>query len=322
MLQLHSDNLWQTIKRHARHAKRRSHVAVAYFGGGASKRLPLKRGSTLVVNMGDNAVRNGLTKPSEILAMLKRGIDVHTVANLHAKVFVIGSRAFVGSANVSDNSANSLVEAAVELTSREAVAKCRSFVKALTGERVTPQLAKAKQLLWHAPDFPNGRKPQTKQTSAPQHGRLWAVRTVFGDWSDADYKAEREGMLHAQKKIRNTQYFRVERFKWDTSNNFGKSVAPGDSVIDIEESNRKKTVIRPPRTVVHTERYRDGRSNQVMVFLETRKRLRTKGLQNAVRDLGSKGNVLKSVKYFKLLRDPTIAHAVLNLWGDAPKNGS
>jgi len=320
MLQLHSDNLWRTIKRHARHAKRRSHVAVAYFGSGASDRLPLKRGSTLVVNMGDNAVRNGLTKPSEILAMLKRGIDVHSVANLHAKVFVIGSRAFVGSANVSNNSANSLVEAAVELTSREAVAQCRSFVRRLAGERVTPKLAEAKQKLYRPPRGPNNRKRRTTQANAPTHGRLWAVRTVPGDWQDEDEDAKRSAKPKADANLSSMQGFRTDEFLWFGTDKFTGDVAKGDSVIVVHEESKRNVILYPPRPVVLAQRYMRRRSKRAMIFMETRKGLRTKRLPDALQSLGRKGKLLKSVKSSRLLRDPTIAHAVLNLWGQAPAN--
>ena len=76
-------------------------VAVAYFGTGASKLLPLRKGSTLIVDMSQAAVGSGQTNPSEILKLVNRGVDVHSVNNLHAKVFAVGNQAFVGSTNVS-----------------------------------------------------------------------------------------------------------------------------------------------------------------------------------------------------------------------------
>jgi phosphatidylserine/phosphatidylglycerophosphate/cardiolipin synthase-like enzyme len=48
--------------------------------------------------------------------MIKRGVRVFSVANLHAKVFVLGRAAFIGSANVCKRSADSRIGAAVRLS--------------------------------------------------------------------------------------------------------------------------------------------------------------------------------------------------------------
>jgi hypothetical protein len=58
-------------------------------------------------------------------------VEVHSVENLHAKVFVAGARALVGSTNVSFTSATGLVEALLETSDREPVRQCRDCVKSL-----------------------------------------------------------------------------------------------------------------------------------------------------------------------------------------------
>lgn len=65
---------------------------------------------------------------------VKAGVEVHSAANLHAKVFVLGRTAIVGSSNVSAASENSLVEAGIETTDPQVVAKCKRFVEDLRGD--------------------------------------------------------------------------------------------------------------------------------------------------------------------------------------------
>ena len=48
-------------------------VAVAYFGKGASRLLPLKRGSTLIVDMSRRAVGSGQTMPLTLTLRLQSG---------------------------------------------------------------------------------------------------------------------------------------------------------------------------------------------------------------------------------------------------------
>src|SRR6516162_9259529 len=122
-----SDNLWQRITSLAKKNAHRSFVAVAYFGGAASELLPLRKGSILVVDMSAKAVRSGQTDPKEIIKLLDEGVEVHSVENLHAKVFVLGSRGIIGSANASQHSASRLIEAAVVVADKRVVAACRSF---------------------------------------------------------------------------------------------------------------------------------------------------------------------------------------------------
>ena len=74
-------------------------VAVAFVGGNVADILPVSKGSVLVVNMGRSAVELGLTNPYEVGRLLRRGVEIHTAENLHAKVFVFSDRAIVGSMN-------------------------------------------------------------------------------------------------------------------------------------------------------------------------------------------------------------------------------
>src|SRR5262249_11896799 len=182
-----SDNLWHRITTVAKTNACRSLVAVAYFGGAASELLPLRRGSVLVVDMSRKAVRTGQTDPKEIIKLLKEGVEIHSVENLHAKVFVLGRHAIIGSSNASRHSANSLIEAAVETTNHRVLAACRSFVLEKTGEYVTLQHAKNMVPLYSPPKF------GTRQGKVPRHAPLWAVCLEQADWDAEDYAADKEG---------------------------------------------------------------------------------------------------------------------------------
>src|SRR5687768_6337988 len=81
-------DLWPSITSAVRKARGRCHAAVAYFGRGGAKRLPLSRGGTLVVDMSLAAVKSGQTRPADVLPLLRRGVAVYSVENLHAKVVV------------------------------------------------------------------------------------------------------------------------------------------------------------------------------------------------------------------------------------------
>src|SRR5689334_13238468 len=105
---LHRSDIWQRLRELSLSARGAVMVAAPYLGPGASTRLPLKRGDTLVCRCDEHAARTGCVDPREITKYLKRGVRVHAVSNLHAKVFVFPRRVLVGSTNISESSESHL----------------------------------------------------------------------------------------------------------------------------------------------------------------------------------------------------------------------
>src|SRR2546425_10788135 len=79
----------------------RNYVAVAYLGPLATELLPLNKGDMLVVDMSVRAAKSSQTDPREVRKYKEKGVKVYSCQNLHAKVFVLGKKAVVGSSNVS-----------------------------------------------------------------------------------------------------------------------------------------------------------------------------------------------------------------------------
>lgn len=76
-------------------------AAVAYLGAGAFDMLPMSVGDTLVVDCSPLTAAAGATSPAEVGRYLDAGVDVYRWDGLHAKVYVLGDTAVVGSANAS-----------------------------------------------------------------------------------------------------------------------------------------------------------------------------------------------------------------------------
>jgi hypothetical protein len=90
-------DVWARLIRTHRAAGRGAWVAVAYFSKGAARLLKLRKGSQLVVDASDNAVRGGLTCPDDLILLAKKGVRIFSVANVHTKVYVFGTTALIGS---------------------------------------------------------------------------------------------------------------------------------------------------------------------------------------------------------------------------------
>lgn len=127
--ELVTGRVWSAIHAAADRARGRKLAAVAYIGpDGADLLSDFGAGDLLVCNMGKSALRSGSTHPDAIEKLIDRGVQVRTHERLHAKVYVLGSVALVGSANCSSSAANYLIEAVTRTTAREFVADARRFV--------------------------------------------------------------------------------------------------------------------------------------------------------------------------------------------------
>src|SRR5229473_6334205 len=133
-----TNDIWRTLTA-ATKTRTKPVVAVAYFGQGAARLLPLPNGSRLVVDASDGAVKSGQTYPAELTKLLKCGVHIFSRKNLHAKIFIFGTKVFVGSANVSRRPAHTLREAMVVTTDRNAVAAARDYIRELCVQEIGPE---------------------------------------------------------------------------------------------------------------------------------------------------------------------------------------
>ena len=132
----HSEKVWTRIRQLLKHQKAGALVAVPFLAPNAAKQLPLRRGDVLVTRFDDAAIKGGLVDPLEVVKYIRHGVEVHSVENLHAKVYVFGNWAIAGSTNVSRSSEEQLIEAACETNDKTVIASCRRFLQPKSGVKI------------------------------------------------------------------------------------------------------------------------------------------------------------------------------------------
>jgi len=132
MITLLTPRVWAEISSAAAECKKPAHVAVAYFGAGGDKLLPLPKGSSLVVDATIHTLAAGATCPLALERIRKTGTDVYSAQHLHAKVFAFDNVAFIGSANASGRSQITLLEAVLQVDSEGVIASVRAFVESIS----------------------------------------------------------------------------------------------------------------------------------------------------------------------------------------------
>lgn len=242
--------------------KTRGDVAVAYFGQGGAAQLPLKPGSRLVVNLSMATVKAGITDPRELLKLIKNRVVVHTVENLHAKVYVFGSIALIGSPNVSKTSAKRLVETALETDHPGQVAACRDFVLSQLGDEVTKERAETFVPYWKPPKHPAATGAKQPAGAHPEHRRTWVVHVFDRDYDEADEGNAKDERPAAKDRLKKGDV--LAEFVSE-GGRFAREVELDDIIVEVLRKGPSGDVL-PAAHVVGVRRYWVGRERRVVVF--------------------------------------------------------
>ena len=308
MLKLRSDDVWSRLRAVAASPRRGTAcVAVSFIGGGATTRLPLRRGDTLVTRCDEAAVRAGLVDPRELLRYLKRGVDVHAVANLHAKVFVLGGIAFVGSANLSSMSEHGLVEAVSESNEPRFVRACRRFVESLRGSVIDQFTVEAL--------IPHYRPPKIhvppSRTRKPRQAALSVVMLEPADLDDIDRSAVAASKRDAEGRIEDPDAFRLDYFRW--SGKLPTRLRKGSMVLCCTEYGSRTTMVSPPARVVAIKRFRARRGARAIIYIAARKRFPERPLKSIMKRI-PEAAMIRRVSVFRPITDRALARKLLALW--------
>lgn len=283
------EGLWHELTAAIRNAKGKADVAVAYWGNGASALLPLVAGSRLVVDASEEAVKAGSTSPAELIRLHLNGVSIYSVPNLHAKLFLVGEQLFVGSANASLRSAESLVEAMLVTEDLNAVQEGRIFFDRLV---LQPELGEASLgrllQLYVPPKLEVMRKTANKITvpkvvadeepeviepsvSAlavePTRPTVWLTRVQAGVLPPGSDGAVELGRAMSLTKMNDIGKHKVD-YQWDNNNEI--QYIEGDTLIRIL-TYRQPIQVEYPVTVLHIRKWVGQNASATFVFIEALK---------------------------------------------------
>ena len=121
-------NIWKQVAHLARAAKRRL-AAVAYVT--TDGHIGFKRNDILICDASDRAIKTGETSAPLLQALARKGVEIRSRPDLHAKAAVFGQHALVGSCNLSIASAEDLTDLALLTDRKQIVAQATAFIHAL-----------------------------------------------------------------------------------------------------------------------------------------------------------------------------------------------
>lgn len=310
--------IWARIGELARRPGR-GLVAVPYFGKGAAKMLPLKRGSVLVTRFEPSAVRAGQVCPDDVIALLKEDVRIFNEPALHAKVYVFPSSIVIGSSNASETSRDRLIEACIESNDPKMRRAAERFVLRHARDEVDLESARRLRKQYREPRvFPmargaisSGKRASVRRDELSQRP-LWLVPLYPLKRTSLEYDAaERAAVSDARKALLEGGDMTVHSFRWSTD--VRERLQVGDSVlVRYRDKSLGVDLLEPPAKVLSVRKERG--KHAFAVAYAWRKRARARSTMRVMRRLGEQANAVLTLKFAIKLASAEARERLLALW--------
>ena len=304
-MQLITEKVWKHISSRA-NANKNRYVAVAYLGKNASKYLHLGLGDVLVVDASENNIRSGNTNPYEIEKYIKNGVELFSYENLHAKVFVFGSFALIGSANVSGNSANILTECMVEFKNPETVSSARGFIRSLAVEPLSPEYVKYLKTIYNPPKIKGKKK--NKSIKKPIDSSLWVQKLHEYEFTESEQEAYDIGEEKVISQISDSEKYQIDSIRYKNSTTLAKEARIGDLVIRLYEG-----YVYPPSRILGFEKSEVDEST--VILIEEPVNPKTIKVSRFIKKMDEYGYNRK----FRRFNKPDQRNLILGIWSSVHK---
>jgi hypothetical protein len=260
-----NEELWtklQSVVKESDHV----HAAIAYLGTGGAKLLRFGRGDKLVVDLSAPTVQAGATNPHEIGKLMRRGVQVFTRRNLHAKLIVTNTLLIVGSANASRNSQHMLDEAALVTSEPAAIRRAHEFVARLCTEPVTEAYLRRCERAYQRPQFPKRQEGEGNRFTRVSHAKLWIVSLSEGGLPANEQKRVEGGERDARRRIKDPSHWKPWYFHWTHKTRLTTELEPGDWIIQVTRWRDGRVEASAPARFLFMRRHPRGEGKHRYVY--------------------------------------------------------
>ena len=221
-IKFHAPHPWGEIKKNA--IDKKCFVAVPFLGKNAATYLPIGKGNVLITRCNEQSIKAGQVDPSEVLKFIRRGVIVHNYSTLHAKVYVLGGKLFVGSANVSKSS-QGLSESCIETNDPKMIAQAKKYIESLSSDLVTEEQVRRFIKLYPGENnwsFGTVTK-SNKVTDTKSRGAVWITSVNTNEWDDESTLLDNDFSKVMKTKISNPLKNKLEKIECDELPPFKKN---------------------------------------------------------------------------------------------------
>lgn len=314
---LTNEGIWKTIPEIIK-ASKHTDVAVAYLGTDGSKLLPLKKGDRLVVDMSIATIKAGATNPSEVEKLIKRGIQVFSRRNLHAKIIITDKEVLTGSANISKNSRDVLDEAAVLTNDVMAIQRARDFINQICTELVLPEYLNI-CIKSYRPPRNNEKRIGAKGISRrAKHAKLRLVSLIdYANIPESEDKDFEKSEKKAEKHLKDKELSFVESFRYPSKPKMADELEQGDWIIQCVKHSDKTISVFPPAQLILIDHYirdKETGKERYVIHLESLKGGQEMDWKAFRKNMNAILSTKKKYPPNMAIRDSKQADELLQLW--------
>jgi hypothetical protein len=312
---LESEHLWRELRGLARRSSARRLIAVPFVGKGASGLLPLRRDDALLCALTLANCRAGAVCPAELRKLRRRGVRLYQQPNLHAKVFLFGRSAIVGSPNLSVYSKDNLDEAALLVSDTRCVRDVRLWFQERLTEPVSPGWLDKCEKAYRPPRVIGLRGQRLGNQNRFGGRKVWIVGVKETDFPKDEDAAYRAGEAAARTRLSRPRRMDIEPIRWAHADGLSERVEAGDLMIQVfDYADARGRRVLPVGKVLGVKRLRSKRGGLAhYVYLELPKEYRTLAWAGFKRECRSFGLRLRRNVYQREVHDRLATRRLLDL---------
>lgn len=308
-------------------------IAVAYVGPDSVTGLKLQKGDVLHCALSLRNAKAGIVCPGELKRLRKQRVRLFASESLHAKIYLFGKTAIVGSANLSRRS-QVLDEAGLLTTDKTAVAEIRRWFKERQDEEISDAFLEKCNKVYRPPSWNPFETKGSRERSAANGGSV-SVRAsgritdserwwFLWDVGPADYDEDQDRLAKqantaAKKRVGPQRWASLVPILWIGKKAL-KEMQVGDKIVCAEPKGRGQ-VVTPWGTCQGLRRGSKKSGGHQMVisgeFPQSDARLAFKDFVRSARaaglPMGLKGGsrVYDNPEHVRILRSLTSARALV-----------
>ena len=254
MTKLLSHNLWTELSTLAGNHNHLA-AAVAYV---TTQHLAFKAGDVLICDASDRRIRDGSTSAKTLEALARAGVELYSVADLHAKCFVVDGAAAIGSANMSERAGHDSVEAMLLTRDVQIVSLVTGFISQLQdqADKIDEQFLNRALSIRVESSAPGTGRP--KVSVASMTSRVWFLSTTpLSDREEESLDASEQvaAALQEAEARKKTKEREIARILYSGNSKFMRDASPGDIVIECRADSAKPNTsfrVFKPMTLLHS----------------------------------------------------------------------
>ena len=151
--------------------------------------------------------------------------------DLHAKVYLLGTRAIVASANLSEHSRDSLDEAGLHTSDKQVAREIKEWFIHRMGEPVTPEWLTYCKKVYRPPKIPGQTRSNVSGKYRAIGRRVWLVSTHLKTFPKPESQLVRSGAKAAEARLRDPKQYSVDSI-FIKHKRFVELVRQGDLLIE------------------------------------------------------------------------------------------